>query len=295
MIKYIAFILLHFNILTIAQDPYSALGIEKNANENQIKKAYRALALQYHPDKNPGNKEAEEKFKQISAAYEALLDPQKMRDYNKTYMPSPSPAQEYKPATPTPEEQALKIKTNLSIIYQAIMDENNYLTSATGFMSTFNVALRPEVLALMTKEQAEEAMFLFYFYSFIYWQLAIEGPQKTFDYVIKNAKNSYWIQRLELNLEAIINKMKNAFQAILKDLPATNQNEYLYYAIPEETFKEAPIFLQTIKMKQKFEAAIQERKNNYQRQSKETTQNVNAIKLNLENIHSDFSLVHGLL
>ena len=55
-------------------DYYELLGINKNATEDEIKKSYRKLAVKYHPDKNPGNKTAEEKFKEISEAYEVLSD-----------------------------------------------------------------------------------------------------------------------------------------------------------------------------------------------------------------------------
>ena len=61
---------------------YDTLGVAKNASADDIKKAYRKLALQYHPDRNPGNKEAEEKFKEISAAYEVLSDPAKRQQYD---------------------------------------------------------------------------------------------------------------------------------------------------------------------------------------------------------------------
>jgi len=64
------------------QNPYDVLGVKKDANENEIKKAYRKLALQYHPDKNPDNPEAEEKFKNISAAYEVLSDSKKRAEYD---------------------------------------------------------------------------------------------------------------------------------------------------------------------------------------------------------------------
>lgn len=64
-------------------DPYNVLGVEKNASAQEIKKAYRKLALQYHPDKNPDNKDAEEKFKEISAAYEILGNTEKREQYDK--------------------------------------------------------------------------------------------------------------------------------------------------------------------------------------------------------------------
>jgi DnaJ-class molecular chaperone len=58
-------------------DPYAVLGVAKDATDEQIKTAYRKLALQYHPDRNSGNKESEEKFKEVSNAYETLKDPNK--------------------------------------------------------------------------------------------------------------------------------------------------------------------------------------------------------------------------
>ncbi len=64
------------------RDYYEVLGVQKNASKDDIKKAYRKLAIQYHPDKNQGNKEAEEKFKQISEAYAVLSDPEKRKQYD---------------------------------------------------------------------------------------------------------------------------------------------------------------------------------------------------------------------
>lgn len=66
----------------MAEDYYKILGIEKNTNAEDIKKAYRKLALKWHPDKNPNNKVAEEKFKKISEAYAVLSDPEKRKDYD---------------------------------------------------------------------------------------------------------------------------------------------------------------------------------------------------------------------
>ncbi|MDR0316346.1 MAG: DnaJ domain-containing protein, partial [Treponema sp.] len=64
------------------RDYYEVLGVQKNASKDDIKKAYRKLAIQYHPDKNPGNKEAEEKFKEATEAYEVLADEQKKAAYD---------------------------------------------------------------------------------------------------------------------------------------------------------------------------------------------------------------------
>lgn len=68
------------------KDYYKILGVQKTANEQQIKKAYRKLAVQYHPDKNKGNKQAEQKFKQISQAYSVLSDPQKRKQYDNPHI-----------------------------------------------------------------------------------------------------------------------------------------------------------------------------------------------------------------
>ena len=62
------------------RDFYDVLGVPKNADEGAIKKAYRALAMKYHPDRNPGDAEAEVKFKECAEAYEVLADEQKRKD-----------------------------------------------------------------------------------------------------------------------------------------------------------------------------------------------------------------------
>ena len=65
-----------------SKDYYEVLGLQKGASEDEIKRAFRKLAIKYHPDKNQGNKEAEEKFKDINEAYQILSDPEKKARYD---------------------------------------------------------------------------------------------------------------------------------------------------------------------------------------------------------------------
>jgi DnaJ-class molecular chaperone len=67
----------------MARDYYQVLGVPRNASEKDIRRAYRRLARQHHPDVNPGDKAAEARFKEINAAYEVLSDPQKRRKYDR--------------------------------------------------------------------------------------------------------------------------------------------------------------------------------------------------------------------
>ena len=64
------------------RDYYEVLGVQKSATHDEIKKAYRKAAMKYHPDRNPGDKEAEEKFKEVGEAYEVLSDEDKRQRYD---------------------------------------------------------------------------------------------------------------------------------------------------------------------------------------------------------------------
>ena len=85
---------------------YDSLGVSKDATQDEIKKAYRKLVRQHHPDKNPGDAAAEAKFKEVQAAYDVLSDPEKRKQYDRfggangrlkgnrhLHMTSPTPSQ----------------------------------------------------------------------------------------------------------------------------------------------------------------------------------------------------------
>ena len=66
----------------MSKNPYDVLGVPKSATADEIKKAYRKLAMKHHPDKNRGDKASEAKFKEVSAAYEILSDEKKRKSYD---------------------------------------------------------------------------------------------------------------------------------------------------------------------------------------------------------------------
>ena len=70
------------------KDPYGLLGVSRGASEEDVRKAYRRLAREYHPDANPGDIKSEERFKEIQQAYEILSNPNKRREYDERSRPS---------------------------------------------------------------------------------------------------------------------------------------------------------------------------------------------------------------
>lgn len=74
-----------------SKDPYEILGVAREASQEQIKRVYRRLAKEYHPDRNPGDKSAEQRFKEVQAAYEVLGDPQRRAQYDRFGAGGPAP------------------------------------------------------------------------------------------------------------------------------------------------------------------------------------------------------------
>src|SRR3954451_16984050 len=68
--------------MAAVKDPYKVLGVDKKASQDDMKKAYRKLARQYHPDRNPDDKSAEERFKEVQGAYDTIGDPEKRKEYD---------------------------------------------------------------------------------------------------------------------------------------------------------------------------------------------------------------------
>lgn len=120
------------------KDYYQILGVNKTAKTEEIKKAYRKLALKYHPDKNKGNKEAETKFKEISEAYEVLKDPEKRNKYDNLG----SSFNQYRQTGGNPNDfnwdqwfstsQNKRTKTNFSDFFDTNSDVSDFFSNIFG-------------------------------------------------------------------------------------------------------------------------------------------------------------------
>jgi molecular chaperone DnaJ len=114
-------------VLMRKKDYYQILGVSRNASPEDIKKAYRRIAMQYHPDKNPGDKWAEERFKEASAAYKVLSNPEQKRTYDRDEAPDPI----YRSARRNPDENA----SGLNDIFNDILKTKPRTTPRTSTTS----------------------------------------------------------------------------------------------------------------------------------------------------------------
>ncbi len=151
-------------------DYYKTLGVSKDASDEEIKKAYRRLALQYHPDRNPDNKEAEARIREINAAYEVLSDPATRKSYERITVD----AYEVREEPPDPEviltametkladegrrelfavliKDAARIKAELAVIREATVARQGYDTFLEDMVRERAAHVLPEFL---TQEMA---------------------------------------------------------------------------------------------------------------------------------------------
>ena len=134
------------------RDYYDILGVNKSASKDEIKKAYRKLALKYHPDKNPNNAEAEERFKQISAAYNVLGDENKKREYDMrltgvfTFVPEETPEEKLRKRREKVAQMRRQMKEReereIKKVYETAKQKMPYkwrytITAITSFFALF--------------------------------------------------------------------------------------------------------------------------------------------------------------
>lgn len=135
------------------KDYYKILGVEKGANAEEIKKAFRKLAVKYHPDKNPGDKKAEDKFKEANEAYDVLSDPEKKKKYDElgsnwqqyaNYNPQSANTGQYKSRRTRPQDEGM-----FSDFFESIFGFNDSRRS--------NVRMKGEDMQAETTLTLEEA------------------------------------------------------------------------------------------------------------------------------------------
>ncbi len=151
-------------------DFYHVLGVPKTASADEIKKAYRKLALKYHPDQNPGNKVAEDKFKEINAAYSVLGDEQKRAQYDRygsadAYASSNSQRQAYNSGTYSNDpfwdwftQQTTASSENSGYTYRWSSSENPFKQEGENYR-TGNSFFRRRETKRVTKKEAFSMLF----------------------------------------------------------------------------------------------------------------------------------------
>lgn len=147
-------------------DFYHVLGVERTASADEIKKAYRKLALKYHPDQNPGNKVAEDKFKEINAAYSVLGDEQKRAQYDRygsadAYASSTSQRQAYNSGTYTNDpfwdwftQQSTASSENTNYTYRWSSSENPFRQESDDSYRADNTFFRRRSTRRVSKKEA---------------------------------------------------------------------------------------------------------------------------------------------
>lgn len=127
------------------KDLYQILEVDRNASQDEIKKSYRKLALKYHPDKNPDNKESEEKFKEISDAYSILSDPDKKTQYD-TYGSAGSGGSGYSGGSPFED-----IFSQFGDIFGSFGNRRQQQRKGTDLRVTVNITLHDVIFGVNKK------------------------------------------------------------------------------------------------------------------------------------------------